>query len=436
MNSLSKSEKIKNIIFCILGIALLSIVIGKISTMRGSSSLSFVVIIAFIILFVSFSKKINVFKLRKILYLSFFLRLIFTLVHTYAFRLPDSYADAFVFERLAWELAKSWLNGGITPNIGGSYIYSVLVAPVYYLFGRQPLLIQFVNVILGVLIVLMVYKLTFLITESMRSAYIASFIAAVFPTMNLYSAIILRENFVVFFSVLSVYYFIKWMKEPLFKYIILSFIPLLIGSLLHNGVVFIGAVYLFFYFIYDPRNKNYSFTIQSIFGLVLGVFAAVFFYNFMMLKLPSDVSMVFSAEYLGNVAASRAAGRTMYLQGMQPGSFVDLIIQTPIRIVYFLFSPFPWMIGSFNDLFALLDAFLYFILAIYSYKTLKEIKIGNKALALSLFLIIIIFVSVFAWGTSNFGTALRHRHKMVWLFISIASSEIAKSKIGRIWFKY
>lgn len=436
MNLLSKSEKNKNIIFCILGIALLSIVIGKTSTMRGSSSLSFLVIISFIILFVSFSKKINVFKLRKILFLSFFIRLIFTLIHTYAFRLPDSYADAVGFERLAWNLAESWLNGSITPNIGGSDIYSVLVAPVYYFFGRQPLLIQFINVILGVLIVLMVYKLTFLITESMRSAYIASFIAAVFPTMNLYSAIILRENFVVFFSVLSVYYFIKWMKEPLSKYIIFSFIPLLIGSLLHNGVVFIGAVYLFFYFIYDPRNKNYSFTIQSVFGLVLGVFAAVFFYNFMMSKLPSDISMVFSPEYLGGVAASRAAGRTMYLQGMQPGSFVDLIIQTPIRIVYFLFSPFPWMIGSFNDLFALLDAFLYFILSIYSYKTLKDIKIENKALALSLFLIIIILVSVFAWGTSNFGTALRHRHKIVWLFISIASSGIAKSKIGRILFKY
>jgi 4-amino-4-deoxy-L-arabinose transferase-like glycosyltransferase len=222
------------------------------------------------------------------------------------------------------------------------------------------------------------------------------------------------------------------MKKPRLKHIILSFIPLITGAMLHNGVVFIGVVYLFYYFIYNPKNKSYSFTIQSIFGLVLGIGVALFFYNFMLYKLPTNVSMIFSPEFLGGVAESRASGRTVYLQGMQPTSIGDLITQTPIRIVYFLFSPFPWMIGSFNDLFALLDAFLYFILAIYSYKTLKILKKENKGLAVALFLIIIIFVTTFAWGTSNFGTALRHRHKMVWLLICVASPTFVNSKIGRI----
>ena len=50
----------------------------------------------------------------------------------------------------------------------------------------------------------------------------------------------------------------------------------------------------------------------------------------------------------------------------------ELIYKTPVRAVYFLFSPFPWNLKSTNHLIGMLDAFLYMYLF---YLILKNRKV-------------------------------------------------------------
>lgn len=148
-------------------------------------------------------------------------------------------------------------------------------------------------------------------------------------------------------------------------------------------------------------------------------------------KIPSDLSLVFSPDYMGDRVAISARGGAAYLVGFTPNSILDIIIQTPVRMVYFLFAPFPWMISSSGQILGLIDALLYLVLVFYSIRGLKYLKKYNNQAFWAVTLMLLIMIATFAWVTSNFGTAIRHRQKIVWLIIAVSSLGITKSWLAK-----
>lgn len=366
--------------------------------------------------------------LRNILFLAFVVRSGLALFQEYIAPLPDSTSDAVTFERLGWEVAQAWLNGDVAPQLSGAYLYSVLIGSLYYLFGRVPLVPQMVNVILGVIIVFLIYKLTYLIAKSLKSARLASLFAAFFPTLNLYSAITLRENVVVVLTIVSVYCFTKWLKADTLLEMAGAAVTLLGASALHGGMIVIGSVYGLFFCFYDPKRKRWvMFSQRLLLGAILTIVILGLFRSVLLNKLPNDIFTLFSPEYLGKHTAIAARDRAAYLVGLTPNSFGDLIIQTPIRMIYFLFTPFPWMVTKMIDFVGFIDAFLYFGFMFYSLKGLLYLRKRDKIVFVAISLILIIAFSTFAWGTSNYGTAIRHRQKFVWLLMSLASLGVCQS---------
>lgn len=428
-----QNYKIKNNLQTILVAIFIGALVGIVATGRGTDIIGF-----FLVLLTFFALSVFLFRcydstLRNILLLAFVTRIVLALFQTYVTPLPDSGADAITFEKLGWEAAQAWLNGNTAPQLSGAYLYSALIGVLYYLLGRVPLAPQLLNVIIGILIVFFVYKLTLQIIPSLRSARVAAFLAAIFPTMNLYSAIIMRENIIVLLTVISVYCFLKWLNTDEILLMTVAVISLLGASALHGGMIVIGAVYIFFFSFYNPKKKSWIIlNYRLLLGAILMIASFSLFNSFLLNKLPNDISILFSPEYLGSHTAGAARDRAAYLLGLTPHSFGDLIIQTPIRIIYFLLAPFPWMISSLIDLVGSIDAFLYLIFIIYGVRGLWYLKKVNKPLFCALLLLLIIFVVTFAWGTSNYGTAIRHRQKFVWLLISLASISSSLSS----WWKW
>ena len=111
-----------------------------------------------------------------------------------------------------------------------------------------------------------------------------------------------------------------------------------------------------------------------------------------------------------------AHGRAAYLEDLHAGSPVDLLWQTPIRMVYFLFAPFPWMISTGSDAFGLIDSAIFALLTIHALRHRRALA-GNPRIVLVLG-VFGAMAMVFAIGVSNYGTALRHRNKMLPLLIA------------------
>ena len=413
-------------------ICLISLVTGAIATARGTDLLGiFIVLLGFaaIVLLVLSIKDA---RLRNLILLAFLLRLGLALFHAYLMPLPDSGADALGFERLGWETADAWLRKGEVPNLSGAYLYSAWIGILYFLFGRIPLVAQFANVLLGTFAVYYTWKLAFLITDSRRAALISTLLAAIFPTLNLYSAITMRESSIVFFTVTSVYCFFLWLEKGKLSQMVGAVVLFVPASALHGGMVFIEIVYVFFFSFYHPKKKRWvAFSLNSLIAMLLVVFVVVAFGDFITNKLPQDMSMLFSPDYLGERTAIAARDRAAYLSGLTPTSLPSMLLQTPLRMFYFFYTPFIWMVSTPADIAGLFDALFYIFLSMYAFKGLAHLWREDKLLFWAIVSILLVFLVVFAWGTSNYGTAIRHRQKIVWFLTIPAALGLTRSRTWR-----
>lgn len=197
-------------------------------------------------------------------------------------------------------------------------------------------------------------------------------------------------------------------------------------------MIFIGGAYILFFSFYNPKRKYWELiSVRLLVVLVLVFFCLATLRGQLLAKLPSDISLLASPEYLGERTAVTARDRAAYLPGLTPQSIVDLFIQTPLRVIYFLYTPFPWMVSNMSDVAGLLDALLYSVFTIYGIKGVRSLAKRDKVIAAAIVMVAFIFLVIFAWGTSNYGTALRHRQKLVWLLISIASIGISQSAMWK-----
>ena len=434
--NLSYCKNLKNSQMNYSSIILLGIIagifIGFGSTTRGTDffGLFFISICCFIFMTILVKAKDSV--LRNILIIAFVLRIGLALVSAFILTLPDTGADTVTFERVGWECAQAW-NVGLEVNISNAaYIYSKVIGIIYFISGRVPLLVQFVNVVLGVFIVYYVYKIIIELGATKRSAQIGSVITALFPTLCLYSVITLRENFVSFFAIVSVFYFFKWLNSGTVSKLVLAVAFLLLSSALFGGMIVIGVVYAIFFIFYEAKIKKWRLiSKQSFLGIFIVILGIIIFRSFLINKIPSDLSLVFSPDYMGGRVTVAARGGAAYLVGFTPNSILDIIIQFPVRMVYFLLAPFPWMILSSGQILGLIDALLYLVLVFYSIRGLEYLKKYNNPAFWAVILMLLLIIGTFAWGTSNFGTAIRHRQKIVWLIIAVSSLGITRSWLAK-----
>ncbi len=375
--------------------------------------------------------------LKNILITAFALRTGLALFNAFILNLPDSTKDAMVYELTGWEYATAW-NTGLEANFTFSnypIIYSKIIGAIYFISGRVPLLVQFANVVLGVFIVYYVYEIIIELGATKRSAQIGSVVTALFPTLCLYSAITLRETFISFFTIVSVFYFLKWLNGGKVSKLVLAAAFLLLSSALFGAMIVIGVAYAIFFIFYEVKTKRWRLlSKQSVLGILLvtlAILGIILFGSFLTNKLPADLRLVFSANYMSFRVTGAAKGGSAYLVGFTPNSILGIILQSPVRMVYFLLAPFPWMISAPGQILGLLDAFLYLVLVFYSIRGLKYLKKCNNPAFWAVILMLLIIIGTFAWGVSNFGTAIRHRQKIVGLIIAVSSLGISRSWLAK-----
>lgn len=110
----------------------------------------------------------------------------------------------------------------------------------------------------------------------------------------------------------------------------------------------------------------------------------------------------------------RARGRTAYLDSVLPDSLPEAIAFSWIGAMYFLFTPFPWMISQIMDFviaFEGITNIVYTIAAITGVRVLAQKTLPGT---MALFVGIIVGTVLYGLGTVNVGTAVRHRPMILW----------------------
>lgn len=306
--------------------------------------------------------------------------------------------------------------------------YSFYVGQLYKFIGIQDITAQFINVFLAIVSIVLLYKILCMFDVSEKNKTLAIGLACFLPNSMMISSFFLQESVIAFFIVLSVYLYSKWWTSGYTLYFILALIPPALGSFLHSGsIVPAIAIVGTYAFVGNSERKLRVTALASI--------GAVAFSLVMLWYMSSNSGMLFS-KIGGTLSADSVvshAGLTDtvtdadYFIGIKglPSS-LDLIVNSPIRMLYFICSPVPWMWRSFEDIIAFGGSALFYIIVfVYAVRTIKKqklVRFSNKNNELFAFFFVVLIMILFAtlmfgWGVSNSGTALRHREKFTDIFV-------------------
>ena len=185
---------------------------------------------------------------------AFLVRAMVAVLHFQLAFLPDSQFDAIRFERTAW----LWAKDGQCFNdfTTGSLLYSWLSSCVYVAFGRTELLLQFINATLGTVVVVVAMKSGRLL--ALDSGYVRKigWLAALHPSLILYSALTMREAYIVVALGGAIYWLIRWRTTHLYRYVPLSVAAALVSQLFHTGMVAASAIIVCIGMIYVVREHS------------------------------------------------------------------------------------------------------------------------------------------------------------------------------------
>jgi len=356
--------------------------------------------------------------LSNALIIAFIIRVGLALIDSYVFLLPESGEDTVVFEYQAWLISMS---DSPASSFGtGSRLYPWLISFLYRATDRSPLMMRAVNVVIGVVTVFLVYKTAEELWNK-RTAVTASLFAALFPTLALRSAIMLRETFVVFFIALGSLSFVKWQRKNSTGAFLESALCFFAAGLFHTvGMFFLLGQFLILGIEILSSIRKRGGILRNVFRLIISAIIIVFV---VLTGFGLDkVMFLFEAQDPEEVLLQRlssARGRTSFPSFLLGGSSARQFLLLPIRTAYLLFSPFVWEVRSLIDLAGFFDALIFLVMFWVIY---RERTIISQNKAAHYLLIVVLFAAVLtSLGTNNIGTALRHRGKLTPVLIVLTA---------------
>jgi 4-amino-4-deoxy-L-arabinose transferase-like glycosyltransferase len=363
-------------------------------------------------------------ELLYILPIALFLRIFFVLINNYVYPLPDGLVDAISFEEIGW----LWnVNNQLFYEkflIPSTFFYSWIIGFIYNISDRSVLLIQSLSVLTGVGIVYISWKFgRLLFNESVAKK--AALILSLHPVLIMYSALTMREVFITFFLLLSIYKFTEWYlnKQTM---LLSSFFFAMVAMTFHGAMFLLIPIYVLIIFLDFIRKKRFSFLLSTIIIVLFSITLLLILINFEVNipKFQSIASAINPERWISEIK-HRSIGGSAYPDYLNVTAVIDLLWAIPVRFFYFLFSPFVWDIKNFSHLFGFIDA-LFYIYILTSLYINRGFFLKRKVLSYILFILFSI-AFVFSIGTGNFGSAVRHRAKLLPLFV-ILFSAINKKK--------
>lgn len=289
--------------------------------------------------------------------------------------------------------------------------YTYFLTILYQITDSSRLVAQFCNVLFGIGIVIIIRNLLELLNVNDRVSKIAMYTITFLPNMIIFSGILLREAWIEFFVALSVFYFIKWFKNGRGKDVFGVIISVLVASWMHSGVIGLLGGYIIAFITYSPVSGKINFSRGTIVRLVMLSCALVVFMGYSEM-FTSKFEKLEDAEDFVNMTNKTAGGGSDYLTWINTSSVSQSLLFSPLKMFYFLFSPLPTEWRGLNDIIGfLIDGIVY----MYLFCKIVKSNVAHRSTRLLkryLLTAVLIATFIFAYGTSNAGTAFRHRAKL------------------------
>ncbi len=343
------------------------------------------------------------------------------------------WGDSRTYDIFAAGVAEAWSYGyhatlwteTTAGMVNKGFIY--FVACIYYLFGRNVLLVQFLNGIIGALTPIVIFEIGLTLYDR-RVATTAMLLTAFFPQMIFWSAALYKDPAVMLCIGANILAVFRLRRR------------LTLGWLAIYLLTAAVLVWLRFYIFYAVLAAAAA-------GLLVGHRRGAVLRLVTELSLVVGVILLFWLTPVGQEIASRS--RFFDLEALQSSrmdlaragsgfaaeadvsSLSGLLKVLPVGIVHLLFAPFPWTVRNLRQLLAIPDVLLWYALAP---ALVSGIALALRRLRQTMPILVFTTALTLAYGAflGNVGTAYRQRTQiMMFYFLFIADGIHRKRRLAQ-----
>lgn len=362
--------------------------------------ISIILMLAYIISLRGLDKKIKL-----LLIFGFVLRIVAVVIDVFVTRLPDAGTDDDGFYNASLNLYNNNYLDYSQDIYGG--VFSKLLSLLYFFIGSSRLSAQYFNVLLSMVALVIFIRSLQNYRVSKKSLMVAVLLICLMPNAILVNSILRRETIIELCLMITIYYFSKWSRKHEMKNALLSILFMVVASLFHTAFIFGTLILIIYYALFDENKQKMCFSVKKVSRLAIVFVCAIFVGVSFLSSFSNKLSSVSDMEDVYSVA-NRSKGGSVYLENYKVDSFGQLVLFTPLKLFYFLFSPVPWKFRGVMDIISFVfDAMIYIVLILRIFWSRKD---SYSKLFLSMFMLLSI---IFAIGTFNSGTAIRHRFSLI-----------------------
>ena len=219
-------------------------------------------------------------------------------------------------------------------------------------------------------------------------------------------------------------------KKKTFRSFIIISIGFFGASFYHGAMIigvfaFLGIISFLSFIKILKKLKYLKISINSVAFLSFALISLLFLISIGdSLPKISSLKHMLNTEIIIHEIEMRNINRAAFPEWTVPKDTFELMYKAPIRIIYFMLSPFPWDIKKSAHLLGLFDGIFHMILLYLFIKNFKSIW-SNKSLRI-IIIVLAIYLILFGLASGNFGTGLRHRTKFLIVLILMIAPWIPK----------
>jgi hypothetical protein len=306
------------------------------------------------------------------------------------------------------------------------YGFYYVVGFIYYVFGRNQLLVQLLNGTLGSLTVLVIYAIARRLFDVEVARWSARF-TAFFPAMVFWSGAMYKDPAIQFCIAVCIYCVLRLNEKFALKFLVFFIAAALALMTFRFYVCYIVVITTLSTFLLTQRRGILeSFFVQIIFvGLFLGAFA----FGVSRERLDQQRSLM----NVGRITITREdqanLGQSAYGVGFDVSTPAGALAALPVGVTYLLFAPFPWAIRGVRQLLTLPEMLVWYWLMPSLVRGLRYTFRTKFRQSLPILAFTTALTLTYALSQGNVGTAYRQRTQItMFFFIFMGAGLVEKQR--------
>ncbi|MEN8150180.1 MAG: glycosyltransferase family 39 protein [Planctomycetota bacterium] len=304
--------------------------------------------------------------------------------------------------------------------------YFYLVGTIYYLFGIQPILPILLNCLVGSLAAIPVHRIARDL-HGREAARTAAILVTFFPSVLLWSTMLLRDSLVVLLLMMIVVGVMELRKRfTLHNLVLLLGLLTLLGTLRQYLFLMVAGTAIASFVLGRTGRTAKSLVVSLL--VIVALFSLMKVAGFGVWELERASLFHLNQRRQYNALATAAGSIAPEVDISKP---IGALTYLPVGMAYFLGSPFPWQVLSTRQLVALPDVLVW-------YGLLPSILLGLLHLirrrfrdASMLLITMTVITILYSLVEGNIGIIFRHRVQVIVPCMVLAGIGLARLRERR-----